>query len=419
MPSMNSRTIAACQACGRMGLEHVIFLGYVPTGNDMVAVGSPLGERPSFPLELVRCPTCALAQVTCVVSAKILYPASYTYRSNSTRILRDNFAELQRQCSRHLGLKAGDFVIDIGANDGTLLSPFRDAGSRVLGIEPSDAAKDAVACGIASIQDYFTPQLARAVRTEYGPAKVVTATNVFAHIDDIHPAIEGIKELLDDNGVFISESHYLLGLLETLQYDSIYHDHLRYYHLGSLTALLGSHDLDVFRVERIPTHGGSIRVYAGRRGARAIDPSVAALRADETRAGLDDGRALGDFRTRVASSKRALNTLLHEIKSQGGRIYGIGAPSRASTLISYTGIDADTLDAVMEIPTSPKVNHYMPGTRIPVQEEARLFNDQPEYALLLSWHIGAELARNLRQKGYRGKFIVPLPAPKLLEVPNA
>jgi hypothetical protein len=256
--------------------------------------------------------------------------------------------------------------------------------------------------------------VARRVRAERGPAKVVTAANVFAHIGDVHGVAAGIVELLAPDGVFISESHYLLDLVETLQYDTIYHEHLRYYALGSLEALLKRHGLEVFHVKRIPTHGGSIRVYAARTGTRPVDPSVAARRAHEREFGISDGSALVAFRDRVAQSKLALYALVATLKKPGVRIYGIGAPSRASTLISYAGLDSGIVDAVMEVTGSHKLDKYMPGTRIPVLDEAMLYADQPEYALLLSWHIADELVGILRKKGYKGAFIVPLPEPRVI-----
>jgi hypothetical protein len=252
------------------------------------------------------------------------------------------------------------------------------------------------------------------VKAKYGQAQLVTAANVFAHIGGIHSVVDGIVELLGPRGVFVSESHYLLDLVETLQYDTIYHEHLRHYSLVSLQGLLAGHGLEVFHVKRIPTHGGSIRVYAGRKGERPVQASVAERLAHEDKAGITSGSALRDFRARVVKSKLDLHALLAPIRARGERIYGIGAPSRASTLINYTGLDDGIVEAVMEVSSSHKLNRYIPGTRIPVLDEARLFSDQPEYALLLSWHIADELAKILRGKGYKGKFIAPLPDPRVI-----
>jgi SAM-dependent methyltransferase len=410
----SSRPIDRCQVCGNKGLEAILFVGYMPPVNTMPAVGDVPVEQPAYPLQLLRCPECTLVQIGLEVSPEILFPESYPYLSGTTRILRDNFAELQRESAALLGLVEGALVIDVGSNDGTLLAPFMQAGYRVLGIEPSQAGEVARKRGIDTLQAYFDLATARSVRERRGPAELVTAANVFAHIGDIHSVLDGIIELLAPRGVFVSESHYLLDLVQTLQYDTIYHEHLRHYSFGSLSYLLRAHGLEIFHVKRIPTHGGSIRAYAARRGQRPVQPSVTEQLAEEERTGLASGAALRDFRSRVVRSKLELHSLLAPIKARGERVYGIGAPSRASTLIKYAGLDDGILDAVMEVSSSHKLNRYVPGTRIPVLDEERLFSDQPEYALMLSWHIADELAANLRRKGFRGKFITPLPEPRIL-----
>jgi hypothetical protein len=410
----NSRPIVECQICASPKMRSLLFLGYVPPVNTMPAVGERATEQPAFPLELFRCEDCGLAQIGLEVSPEVLFPYSYPYLSGTTRILRDNFADLYRESSAKLGLRTDDFVIDIGSNDGSLLINFKEAGHPVLGIDPSRAAEVARGRGIETLVDYFGAGLARKVRAERGPAKVVTAANVFAHIGDVHGVTDGVCELIADGGVFISESHYLLDLIDTLQYDTIYHEHLRYYALGALEGLLKRHGLEVFHVKRIPTHGGSIRVYSARAGTRTIDPSVGELRATEREAGITDGSAMVAFRERVAQSKLALYALIAGLRKPGIRIYGIGAPSRASTLINYVGLDNNIVDAVMEVSGSHKLDKYVPGTLIPVLDEARLFADQPEYALLLSWHIADELVGILRKKGYKGSFIVPLPEPRVI-----
>ena len=411
-----SRPVTSCQICGSERLRSILFLAYVAPVNTMAKVGTRAEEQPTFPLEWLRCEDCSLVQIGTEVRPDILFPPSYPYRSGTTRILRENFAELYQESKPIVGLGADDLVVDIGSNDGTLLSNFHGGGHKVLGIEPSGAGDVANAKGIRTWIAFFGKETAKKARAEIGAAKLITAANVFAHIGDVHGVVDGIKELLGPNGVFISENHYLGDLIRTLQYDTIYHEHLRYYSVGSLQQLFGRHGMEVFHVRRIPTHGGSIRVYSARKGERKIDPSVAAFLAEERQQGLDDGSAFGDFRKRVRQSKLDLHTLLAPIKKAGGRVYGIGAPSRASTLINYVGLDEAILDCVVEVPGSDKLNKYIPSTRVPVLEEAKLFADQPEYALFLSLHIGEELAPKLREKGYKGKFIVPLPTPRVLEV---
>jgi SAM-dependent methyltransferase len=410
---LNSHPIEACQICDGRNLRSAVFLGYVPPVNTMLPVGSTPVAELHFPLEMLRCDDCTLVQIGYEVDPRILFPHSYPYLSGTTRILRDNFRDLAHQCRDLFGIGAEDLVVDVGANDGTLLTPFKELGCKVLGIEPSQAADVATGRGIAMMKDYFSRDAARRAVEQYGSARIVTAANVFAHIPNPHGIVEAIKSMLVPGGVFINESHYLLDLIETVQYDTVYHEHLRYYSLGSLERLFASHDLEVFRVKRIPTHGGSIRVFAAAPGTYPVDASVQECRDEERRFGLDTADALADFRRRVMQSKLDLLALLADLKRGGQRVFGVGAPSRASTLVTYVGLDDSLLDCVVEVSNSHKLDKFMPGTRIPVLDEEKLYREQPEYALLLSWHIAEELGANLRKRGYRGKFIVPLPEPRV------
>jgi hypothetical protein len=405
--------VECCQVCGHAPLANVLSLGYMPPVNQMVAVGALPRQQPWFPTNLLHCAKCELVQLGLAVDPVIIFPPEYPYTSGTTRLLRDNFADLHREAAALLALGPRDLVVDIGSNDGTLLSNFQGGGHRVLGIEPTEVGKIAVSRGIPTLTRYFTPAVAAEVRREHGPARVVTAANCFAHIEDVHAIVAGILDLMADDGVFISESHYLIDLLETLQYDTVYHEHLRYYSLGSLSHLLGMHGLEVFHARPIPTHGGSIRVYAARRGIRPVDDGVAPMLAAEPRGEAMLTR-LKAFRDDVMLSKLRLLAMLRDLKEQGARICGISAPSRASTLVNYVGLDEAIIDYVCEIAGSLKIGKCMPGTAIPVVEESRLFADQPDCAVIFSWHIADELAPKLRAKGYRGKLLTPLPVPREL-----
>ncbi|HKE31805.1 MAG TPA: class I SAM-dependent methyltransferase [Candidatus Angelobacter sp.] len=409
----SSVVVSACQICENRDLKSVLFLGYMPPVNQMRTIGQVPSEQPSYPTNLLYCPNCELVQLGLAVDPNVLFPPGYPYTSGTTRILRDNFAELHRESCALLSLGADDFVIDIGSNDGTLLTNFKEHGHRVLGIEPTDVGKLAQQRGIPTVQHYFRPEVALRVRAEHGAARVITATNCFAHIEDIHSVTDGIIQLLGPKGVFISESHYLIGLLDRLQYDTIYHEHLRYYSLRSLRYLLEMHGLEVIHARHIPTHGGSIRVYASRKGDYPVRDTVKEI-IDGEQQGEEMMERLRRFRRQVTLSKLRLLAMLAEVKASGARVCGISAPSRASTLITYLGLDDGIVDYVVEIKGSLKLGKYMPGTLIPVIDESRLFEDQPEYALILSWHIADELAPKLRERGYKGKFIVPLTEPRII-----
>ncbi len=409
----SSIVIDRCQVCDRPDLAPVLFLGYLPPVNQMAPIGEPPGEQPAYPAQLLFCANCSLAQLGLAVDPKILFPPEYPYTSGTTRILRDNFSHLFEECRELFPLRPDDLIVDIGSNDGTLLSNFQKAGYRVHGVEPTLNAETAASRGIPTTMAFFNRQTAEQLSLGIGPAQIVTATNVFAHIPDVHEVVRNLLSILDARGVFVSEAHYLPSLIESLQYDTIYHEHLRYYSLQSLKFLFNMHGLDVIHARRIPTHGGSLRVYAARKGHYHVQPSVPALLDEENKSALSDEK-LREFRRRVLLSKLELNNLLLDIRRQGLSIYGIGAPSRASTLIHYVGLDDGVLECVVEVSGSRKIGKYMPGTLIPVVEESLLFERQPAFALVLSWHIAGELIPNLVRKGYRGRFLVPLPVPRIL-----
>jgi C-methyltransferase C-terminal domain/Methyltransferase domain/Putative zinc binding domain len=406
----SSVVVEGCQVCDSTKLDSVLFIGYLPPVNTMPPIGSRPAEQPAYPAELLHCNQCQLVQIGLIVDPAILFPPSYPYTSGTTKILRDNFAQLSREVAERYPLKRSELIVDIGSNDGTLLSNFTQ-DARVFGIEPTNAGKLAVERGVPTLTSFFNRAAAEKTVSANGKAKIVTATNVFAHIEDIHEIVDCIEQLLAGDGIFISESHYLLSLIETLQYDTIYHEHLRYYSLTALKYLLEMHGMEIIYVRRIPTHGGSIRVYSARKGQYPVDPAVNQLLEVEKR--TITRKTLTEFAQSVTRTKLDLLALLKEIKSAGGHVYGVGAPSRASTLINYVGLDNGILDCVLEIKGSYKIGKYIPGTTIPVVEEERLFADQPEYALLLSWHIADELIPKLTARGYKGRYIIPLPRPRL------
>lgn len=408
-----SKVVERCQLCNNKDLKSVLFLGYLPPVNELKKIGERPSEEISYPADMVWCKQCSLVQLGLVVDPRILFPPTYPYTSGTTRILRENFAELAVDCDSVIKLTKKDLVVDIGSNDGTLLSNFVNK-ARVQGIEPSDRGKLGPAKGVPTLISFFDQKSVQKVLKKQGPARMITATNVFAHIDKVHDVVKNILKLLDKDGVFVSESHYLVSLLQTLQYDTIYHEHLRYYSLTSLSYLLNKNGLEVIRAKKIPTHGGSIRVYAARKGKYTVQDSVKQILDEEKSYGLGLDR-LAEFKSSVVQTKLDLLALLRELKKKKARISAIGAPSRASTLITYVGIDEGMIENVLETPGSYKIGKYMPGTLIPVLDESLLYQNQPDYALLLSWHIAEELMPKIKQKGFRGDFIIPLPTPRIIE----
>jgi len=315
-----SKIANKCQISGSNNLESIIFLGYHPPVNEYVEIGTPADEKPSYPCELFYCTDSKLVQLGQIVDPTVLFPPEYPYTSSTTKILRENFSELYEESSKMLDLQKDDLIIDIGSNDGNLLSNFKD-NHRVLGVTPEEVGKIAIEKGIPTIIDYFNEDVVEAILKEHGKAKVITATNVFAHIDEPNKITQLISRLLTDDGVFINESHYLASLVETLQYDTIYHEHLRYYSMASLKFLLEKNNLTPFFAKKIPTHGGSIRVYAAKSDLQSIDQSIETILDDE--AETISIESLHKFKNDVLMSKLQLHSLLNSIKAKKERIFGI------------------------------------------------------------------------------------------------
>jgi hypothetical protein len=411
-PEVILGALTVCQGCGASALERVLDLGHHPPCDSLVTEDGLHEAEATFPLALCRCTACGLAQIDYAVDPDVVFFPEYPYRTAMTALLGQHFRSLTDEVTERLGLGPEDLAVDIGSNDGTLLQGFQANGVRVLGVEPTGIADIANAEGVPTVNAFFDGDVVDRIVSEHGHAAVVTGTNMFAHINNLYPALRAVSNLIGTQGAFVSESHYLLNLIEELQYDTIYHEHLRFYSLQPLISIFERAGFSVFDVERVPTHGGSIRVWADRE-VRQVSPRVAELLALEEEHGLYDAAAYDRFRDRVVASKHKLLELLLEARRRG-RVVGIGAPGRASTVLNYTGVGPDLLDSVVELTGSLKIGKFTPGTHVPIVDESNLYSDPPETALMLSWHIADAIIPKLREKGFRGDFIVPLPEPRLV-----
>jgi hypothetical protein len=351
-------------------------------GNQPVA--ERYGSSQVYPLVLLECRDCTLVQLSWIVPQAELFPADHPYTTGKTGALRAHFAELTRDLERDLD--TGDLVVDIGANDGTLLSSYGDKPRRVA-VEPTGQAAKCRQAGYRTWQAFFTSDVARDILHVSGPAKVITATNVLAHVPDPHDFCEGVRTLLADDGVFVTENHDVGAILDGLQIDTVYHEHLRYYSAATLSRLLAMHDLIVTSVQPVPQHGGSFQ-------ARAV-------------------RRRNELAFRAADALYALSGLMRRVTNEGFTVYGIGATTRATPLIHAAGLKK-MITMVCEVTGSEKIGLTIPGTQIPIVDEKALYDDQPRYALLLSWHLAADLIPKIRAHGYQGRFIIPLPAPEVV-----
>lgn len=403
-----------CQTCGDVAVTEFLPLGEQPACLFLENETQAANEQ-AWPLSLGFCPRCSLVQIMEPVSERILFSGDYHHLAGLTggyrlhlRGLADELAELHES---RPGAGRRHFAVEIGSNDGSLLDELAARGFEVLGVDPNGEVTPA---GSRVVKEYFSAQTAARMLETDGPADVVLALNTFAHITNMHDFLDGVRSLMGDDGMFVSESHYLPDLLETLQYDFAYHEHARYYSLTALQAAFELHGLEVFRIDRIPTHGGSVRVYAGFKGAHEVHGSVAALREEEDRLGLTGEAVYQKFAARVQEHRDRLRGLLDELTSDGSRVAAASSPARAVTLLNYCSLGPAEIDFISEI--SPrKIGKLSPGTHIPIVHQERLCGPgQPEYALLLSWHIAEELISRLREEGFTGKFIVPLPEPEVI-----
>lgn len=407
--------LTSCQLCGARDPELVLDLGHHPPCDSLLRPEQLLEPEETYPLRFVRCVRCGLAQIDYVVAPEVLFHPEYPYRSGITMTLAKHLESTAVTVIDKFGLERGSLVIDIGSNDGTALQAFRARGMRVLGVEPTNVAKIAIDNGVPTVREFFSEALGCRLRKEHGAAAAVIATNMFAHVQRLGDLVRGVERLLGDDGVFVTESHYLLDLIRTVQYDSIYHEHLKYYSVKPLKTLLDHYELTLVDVERIPSYGGSFRAYAIKGTRHRVADSVGQLILEEERTGLYDANTYTAFREKVVRSKLELQALLLDIRRGGQRAVGIGCPGRSSTLLNYCNVDGDLMPYIAEQPTSLKIGLFLPGRHIPIIDEKVMFDESPEYGVMLSWHYSDPIMAALRRKGFRGKFILPLPEVRVVD----
>lgn len=406
----NGENINECQSCKSKKIIKFLSLGDLPIANDLFLINSNIDKQMLYPTELFYCENCFLVQLGFLLKPEIVFPKNFPYTSSSTKALRDNFKELAELCIKKFNIKKDDLVLDIGSNDGNLLSFFKN-DCNVLGVTPEDIGKIAIQNGIPTIINFFTNEISKKIIKENGKATLITSTNTFAHVPNVNDFIQSIRNILTDDGVFISESHYFYNLFETFQFDTIYHEHLRYYSLHSLKYLLERNNLEIFEAQQISTHGGSIRIFASKKGKYNINDSVTKILSIEKN--IISLKKLQIFSEKINMKKNKLLNLIKNINKNNQKIYGIGAAARASTLLNYVKLN-DYIDKVLEVGSSKKIGFYMSGTKIPICDEEVLLHEKPDYLLLLSWHIADIIIPKFREKGYKGKFILPLPDPKII-----
>ena len=407
--------VEACQACGCRELEPVLDLGYQPLCNEFRSSQEVVLSQTIYPLCLVHCPQCSLVQLNCVIPTSEVFGDQYTYLTGSSKSLIDYYGALAPRLADRFNLTEDDVIVDIGSNDGTFLKAFKALGFSVLGVEGAQvAAQIAVDDGIPTVRQFFGKGISKAIREQLPPGKrigIISAMSVIAHTDNIGEFLPELTALMDQETVFISQSHWLLELIRNLEFDTIYHEHLRYFTLHSLINLYERHGLGLFDAEITEFYGGSILGYASL-GSKDQTPELSALLSEEDQ--VDVVQSLKDMKRLILGNKAKLINLLADLKSDGSTVVGIGAPMKASTLLNFYGITPDFMDYIVEV-NQFKVGTMVPGVRIPVVHERVLFEEQPPYAVLLSWNMSKHIIPKLREMGYSGKFILPVPQVEVIE----
>lgn len=400
-----------CRACGGSDLRSVLSLGATPLANALRTKDDLGLPEAHFPLELVFCTACSLVQITETVPPEQLF-GEYLYFSSFSDTMVRHAADLVQRVVEERKLDASSLAAEIASNDGYLLQFYQEAGITALGIEPaSNVADVAERRGIRTIRDFFGATLAERLVREHGRADVLHAHNVLAHAGDLNGFVDGCRTFIKDSGAVIVEVPYVRDMIEGVEFDTVYHEHLCYFSLTALASLFTRHRLAISDVERLPIHGGSLRIVAAPAG-KGSQPSarVQALLDEEARMGMDRVEFYVNFSARVERLKGELITLLRGLRGSGKRVAAYGASAKGSTLLNYFGIGAAEIEFVADRSTI-KQGRYTPGTHLPIRAPEALLQERPDYVLLLTWNFADEILR--QQEPYRrqgGKFIIPIPA---------
>lgn len=404
--------------CGSKRLVKVWSFGETPLANAYLKP-EDIGrgeEEPFAPLDIYYCRDCCLVQMLDVVNPNVLFD-NYLYVSSTSPTFVKHFEDYASHLIDRFKLNAKSLVVDIGSNDGILLKPLKAIGIQTLGIDPAEnVAAAANADGIKTLAEYFTPQVAERCAKQYGRASVITANNVFAHTDDVGAFVEAVKRLLLPDGVFVFEVQYLGDLIAKNLFDIVYHEHVCYYSVHPLVKFFEKKGMEVFDVERPPVHGGSLRVYV-QFGEGLYRPSkrVQEVLHEEKVQALTTLAPYQQFAARVASNKEKLQQILQGIKSERGRVVGYGAPAKATTLLYALGVGNDIIDYIVDDDKKIKQGLFMPGTHIPIVSPERLYEDKPDYCLILAWNFARLIMKNhQRFVDQGGRFIIPVPEPKIV-----
>lgn len=400
----------ACRVCGNDNLRSVISLGKSPLANSLLSKENLEDEEELFPLEMMYCDGCKLCQLSYVVHPKKMFD-HYLYVTSTTETFKKHFEEVAESIMKEFNLDDRSLVVDIGSNDGLLLKKFKEKGARVVGVEPAEnICQIARTNGIDTLCGYFNSEIVDEITKMKGSADVVTANNVFAHVNNIKVLTQNAKKLLKDEGVFIIEVQYLLDTIQKLTFDNIYHEHLSYFSVLSLDEFFRRNGMEVFKVKHVDSHGGSLRVFVQKENGKfRKDESVSEFLEKEKVFGMDKFETYQQFSERIREVRDRVRDFVIKAKGEGKKIVGYGAPAKATTLLNFYNINHEYIDYIVE--DSPlKQNKIVPGVRIPITDKEPLNQSLPDYIMILAWNFADEILKNnevYRQRG--ANFIIPSP----------
>ncbi len=415
--NLKCRAREDCRVCRERSLEPFLYLGQLPLANGFLRPEELDSPEATFPLRVAFCRNCSLVQLQDIVAPELLF-RDYPYFSSASSPLLEHFRKLGEVILDRFVSDPGELVVEIGSNDGILLQRLKGK-VRILGVDPANnIAREANRRGIETLPEFFDASAAARIRTHYGPAKVVVASNVVAHVDDLDDLLAGVQTLLGYDGVFVFEVHWVWDLVSHRGFDQIYHEHVSYFGLQPLERLFSRFGFTVFDAAVLPMHGKLLRVFTKKtenpESAPADTPSLRAIRESEETAGLADLDTFRTFAASVNQTKEGLVSLLKGLKRQGKRIVGYGAPAKGNILLNYCGIGPELIEYLTDT-TPAKQGRYSPGMRIPIYPPERAAVDQPDYYLLLAWNYAdaiLEKEKEFRARG--GKFIIPIPEPRIV-----
>ena len=413
MPTCHTRS--DCRLCGGTTLVTALSLASTPLANDFRPKRDLQKFQNYFPLEVLLCESCGHLQLANVVDPEALFE-DYVYVSGTSPSFIAHFEAYARSASDVASLDAGDLVVDVGSNDGTLMKAFKALGARIKGVDPArNIANSANLAGLPTICDFFTEEIAKKIRAEEGCAKIITANNVCAHIDDLAGIVEAVKHLLAIDGIFVFEVSYLLDVLNNTLFDTIYHEHLDYHAVAPLIPFLKRHGMTLFHVERVTSHGGSIRVYAALE-KKNCQPTAQLKRIIEIEreARLFSIGTYSEFSNAIETAGRKLRETLLASRRAGRKLAGYGAPAKATTLMHQFRLNRDDLAYIVD--DSPwKQGLFSPGFNIPIVPPSHLGDEPVDDLLILAWNFAIPIIKNNRSFLERGgRFIVPLPELRLV-----